>query len=89
MAKKQITVDCPCCDAQLVVDVLTEKVLRHRKAGATAEVTWGEATARLAEREARGTDAFDSALSNEKTRPKDLDDLFKAVQKRADELEDN
>ena len=29
MSTKQIDVTCPCCEARLVVDVRTEKVLKH------------------------------------------------------------
>jgi len=85
MAKKDITVVCPCCETELVVDVLTQKVLRHRAKDATAESTWGEASARVAERESRGTDAFDSALSGEQSRARDLDDLFDAAKKQVEE----
>jgi hypothetical protein len=85
MAKKDITVVCPCCETEIVVDVLTQKVLRHRAKGATAESTWGEAHARVAGREGRGTDAFDAALSGEKSRVRDLDDLFDAAKKKVEE----
>ena len=79
MAKKDITVVCPCCEAELVVDVLTQKVLRHRAKGSTPETTWGDA------HESRGTDAFDSALSGEMSRERDLDDLFDAAKKQVEE----
>lgn len=85
MAKKDITVVCPCCETELVVDVLTQKVLRHRAKGSTAETTWGEAHGRVKEREARGTDAFDAALSGEKSRARDLDDLFAEAKRQAEE----
>lgn len=85
MAKKDITIICPCCEGELVVDVLTQKVLRHREKGATPETTWGEASARVAKRESRGTDAFDSALSGEKSRTRDLDDLFDAAKEQVEQ----
>lgn len=84
MANKDIRVICPCCDAELVIDVLTQKILRHRAKDATPESTWGEAAAKVAEREGRGTDAFDSALSGEQSRAKDLDDLFDEAKKQID-----
>jgi len=85
MAKKDITVVCPCCETEIIVDVLTQKVLRHRPQGSTPETTWGDAHERVKERESRGTDAFDSALSGEKSRARNLDDLFDAAKKQAEE----
>lgn len=85
MAKKDITIVCPCCEAELIIDVLTQKILRHRAKGSTAESTWGDAHARVAGREERGTDAFDAALSGEQSRSRDLDDLFDEAKKKAEE----
>ncbi len=90
---KEIEVDCPCCDARLLIDVRTQAVLRHtpkaeldesgRPGGGTE--AWDRAQAKVASRKGRGTDAFDDALSKEKSRHRDFDDLFdKAKNKVAD-----
>jgi len=84
MAKKDIRVICPCCDAELIIDLLTQTVLRHRTKDSTPESAWGAATAKVAERAERGTDAFDSALSGERSRARDLDDLFDEAKKQAE-----
>ena len=83
MAKKEMRVQCPCCETELLIDALTHKVLRYKEKGTQAGVTWGAANQRLAERQERGHGAFDDALSSEKTRSADLDDLFNEARKRA------
>lgn len=88
MAKKEMRVQCPCCEAELVIDVLTHKVLRHKEKGQSAGATWGVASERLRERQEQGLGAFEDSLSAEKTRSRDLDDLFNEARKRAAEDED-
>ena len=83
MAKKEMRVECPCCEAELVVDVLTHKVLRHKAKGQSAGVTWGAASERLKARLDGGHEAFEDALSSEQTRSRDLEDLFEEAQRRA------
>lgn len=81
---KEIEIDCPCCDARLLIDVRTQAVLRHtpknelddsgRPGAGTA--AWDRAQAKVASRKGRGTDAFDDALTKEKSKHKDFDALF-------------
>ena len=81
---KEIEIDCPCCDARLLIDVRTQSVLRHTRKEdldesgrpGTGTAAWDRAQAKVASRKGRGTDAFDDALSKEKSRHKDFDDLF-------------
>lgn len=91
---KEIEIDCPCCEAKLLVDVRTRTVLRHStpaeldefgkpRRGGTAK--WDAAAAQIADRKSRGTDAFDAALSKEKERERDLDDLFDRARNKVDE----
>ena len=89
---KEIEVDCPCCDARLLIDVRTRAVLRHTpkaeldefgKPGGTA--AWDRAQARVTEREGRGTDAFDDALALEQSREKKYDDLFEKAKAKVDD----
>ena len=83
MAKKEMRVECPCCEAELVVDALTHKVLRHKAKGQSAGVTWGAASERLKARIEGGQEAFEDALSGEQTRSRDLEDLFEDAKRRA------
>ena len=83
MAKKEMRVQCPCCETELLIDALTHKVLRYKEKGSQAGVTWGVANQRLVERQERGHGAFDEALSSEKNRSVDLDALFDAARKQA------
>lgn len=96
---KQIEIECPCCEAKLVVDVLTQKVIRHRERPELDELgkpilptdQWIAAEAKIAARKAEtdasksaGPDAFERALSKEKGREKDLDDLFRRAKSKVD-----
>lgn len=91
MSLKQIEIACPCCEATLVVDVLTQTVLKHApKAQLDAtgkplldEKRWQSAQETIQQRGRRSSDAFDQALQQEADREKDLDDLFRKAQEKA------
>ena len=96
MPAKQIEVDCPCCDARLLIDVLTSKVLRHSLPEQRDELgkpmldegRWEKAQERIRARKGRaGEDKFDAAIGREKNRSADLDDLFKKAQDKLDQRE--
>ena len=88
MSLKQIEVTCPCCESTLVVDVLTQSVLKHAPKAKLDETgkpildegRWDSATSKVQDRGQRGADAFDRALNQEADREKDLDDLFRKAQ---------
>ena len=90
---KEIQIDCPCCEARLVIDVRTQSVLRHAPKQQLDEFgkpkleghRWDSAQKTVSDRGSRGTDAFDDALGKEKSRGRDLDDLFKKAQDKVDE----
>ena len=91
MSDKEIEVRCPCCEATLVVDVRTRMVLRHAPKAQLDETgkpildpaRWDQAKSRVKERTGKATDAFDSALAKEHSRPRDLDALFEQAKKKA------
>jgi hypothetical protein len=96
MPAKQIEVDCPCCDARLLIDVLTSKVLRHSMPEQRDELgkpildegRWDKAQDRIRARTSgAGQDKFDAALGREKSRSSDLDDLFKKAKDKLDKRE--
>ena len=88
MNPKQIEIRCPCCETRLVIDVLTSKVLRTGRPDEVDETgklvldesRWDRAQEKL---KAKGTDAFDQALSKEKSREADLDALFRKAREKA------
>ncbi|MEO0660373.1 MAG: hypothetical protein AAFZ87_02440 [Planctomycetota bacterium] len=95
---KEIEIQCPCCDAKLLVDVRTQTVLRHAQPEQLNEFgkptrdggRWDDALERVKERGARaGSDAredpFDNALRRERDRSKDLDSLFDRARDKVDE----
>ena len=87
---KQIEVTCPCCDTVMVVDVLTQKVMRHAKPSQVDETgkavldegRWDSAQDKVSKRVERGRNEFEEALGKEQTREEDLDDLFDAAQRK-------
>lgn len=89
---KEIEIDCPCCEARILIDVRTQSVLRHtpksernelgRPDGGTS--AWDRAHAKVSARKGRGTDAFDDALSREQSREKNFDDLFEKAKAKVD-----
>ncbi|HIF41278.1 MAG TPA: hypothetical protein EYQ74_09285 [Planctomycetes bacterium] len=87
---KQIEVTCPCCDTVMVVDVLTQKVMRHAKPEQVDETgkavldegRWDSAQDKVSKRGERGRDEFEEALGKEQNREEDLDDLFDAAQRK-------
>ncbi|MEM9380359.1 MAG: hypothetical protein AAGB93_10465 [Planctomycetota bacterium] len=90
---KEIEIDCPCCESRLLVDVRTQTVLRHTPKVSLDEfgkpvqdgARWDAANQTVQERKSRGTDAFDAALDREKSRARDLDDLFQKAKGKVDE----
>ena len=89
---KEIEIDCPCCESRLLVDVRTQTVLRHVPKASLDEFgkpvqdggRWDDANKTVQDRKSRGTDAFDAALNREKSRARDLDDLFKKAKDKVD-----
>lgn len=90
---KEVEIECPCCESRLLIDVRTRTVLRHSPKAALDEFgkpvqdgkRWDAAAKTVSDREARGEDAFDSALNRERARGRDLDDLFKKAREKVDE----
>ena len=88
METKQIQITCPCCEERLVVDVRTQKILKHYGATEVDETgkavldegRWDSASERVRSRKSQSKDVFDAALGKEQTREKDLDDLFTKAQ---------
>ena len=89
---KEIEVDCPCCESRLLIDVRTRAVLRHAPKERLDEFgkpmkdasRWDAANEKIGRGSERGKDAFDQALSKEKSRGEDLDDLFDRAKSKVD-----
>lgn len=84
MEKKDIRVDCPCCESRLEVDSRTGHILRWRRKEeldetgkpVLTEEDWGQANQRVSGRLDTATDKFEEGLAREQSRGRDLDDLF-------------
>ena len=87
---KEIEIDCPCCEARLLIDVRTRTVLRHmlpaeRDEFGKPKLDTGRWDAAVQKAKGATEDAFDSALAKERARSKDLDDLFDRAKGRVEE----
>ena len=88
---KEIDVTCPCCSHVLTVDVLTRQVLRtaeprkHDDTGKAVldEGRWDKAKERVLGRSDGAGDRLDAALSKERSRDEDLNDLFDKAKRKA------
>ena len=93
MDAKSLEIACPCCESRLEVDVRTGKLVRWAKKSEldesgkplVREGDWTQASQRVNQRLGGAADKFDESLTREKTRGKDLDELFK---KASDKLKD-
>lgn len=85
METKEIELECPCCRARLQVDVRTSQVMRWRPAAGEEDAAgegerapdWETAHERATGRLGRALDKFEEGAERERTRERDLDDLFR------------
>jgi len=90
MDSKEVKIDCPCCGSSLEIDVRTAKIIRWRKKGETDETgkpvlgekDWSTAADRVSKRMGTAVDKFDESLTREKTRTRDLDELFRKANEK-------
>ncbi|MAB80451.1 MAG: hypothetical protein CMJ89_13950 [Planctomycetes bacterium] len=86
--KKDARVVCPCCNSRIEVDVRTGKILRWRRPEELDETgkpimrdsDWNDASQRVSGRLGEAQGRFDSSFDKEKSRERDLDDLFRKAQ---------
>ena len=91
MDRRDLVVTCPCCESRLDVDVRSGKVVRWNRPTEVDETgkpilkeeDWADANQRVGSRLRTAEDAFESGLSREKSREKDLDDLFDKASEKA------
>lgn len=91
MEIKQIDIACPCCNALLTIDVLTRRVLKHAPPGQVDETgkpvldegRWDVASEKVSGRQDAARNKFDTALGKERSRERDLDDLFEQAKRKA------
>lgn len=90
METKDVRVECPCCRSRLEIDVRTGKVLRWSQPATTDETgkpavrpeDWGQAAERVSKRMGAAANKFDESLQRERTRSRDLDELFRKANEK-------
>ena len=90
MDPKETEITCPCCTSRILVDLRTGKVLRsqaptvldERGERKVQEKDWDQALGRVKQRQDGGAGRLDQALDKEKSKSKDLDELFRRVGER-------
>jgi hypothetical protein len=78
-------IQCPCCNATLVIDLNLGRVIAHREVGSGLNIELNDAQNILAEEKKRREAAFDQSFSNERTRPDALSKRFEEALKQAKE----
>lgn len=90
METKEIEVTCPCCSTRLSIDVRTSSVLKatapqnvdETGKAVVDESRWDDASEHVETRTDRGGNEFEAALEKEKSRERDLDDLFEKARNK-------
>jgi hypothetical protein len=76
---------CPCCNATLVVDLNLGRIIAHREADSGLNIELNDAQNILAEEKKRREAAFEQSFSNERSRPDALSKRFEEALKQAKE----
>lgn len=79
----ELTVQCPCCRAELVVDVNLKRVVSHKEARTGPVRELDDAQRLLAEEAAARERAFELSFQAEKSRGDDLDRRFREALEQA------
>jgi len=90
-ATRKLTVQCPCCEAELVVDVATGAVLSHRvaKAAPAQGKSFESLLADLDASKSRADEVFTRELGAMRDRERLLDEKFQEALRRAEEDPDD
>lgn len=84
----KLTLSCPECDAELVIDVASGRVLHHQKAAAPAK-DFDTLFSELDSSKARADEIFDREFSAVQDRDRILEEKFQEAMKRADDFDDD
>jgi hypothetical protein len=79
----ELTVQCPCCRAELVVDVNLKRVISHKEARTGPVIEIDDAHRLLAEEAAARERLFEQSFNAEKNRGDDLDRRFREALEQA------
>jgi hypothetical protein len=83
--KNRLTVECPCCQARLVVDSKTGLVIQSQSR--KQDYSFEEALQREQARKAKSDDLFAEAFAKEKQRQSTLEEKFEEALRSKDELD--
>lgn len=81
-----VTIECPCCQASLLVNTKTGMVLQSEKR--KPDYSFENAVQTIKERKEKAAELFDQAFVTEKERQQGLEGKFREALKSKDELED-
>jgi len=79
----ELSVQCPCCRAELVVDVNLKRVVSHKEARTGPVRDIDDAHRLLAEEAAARERLFEQSFQAERNRPDDLDRRFREALEQA------
>jgi hypothetical protein len=78
-------IQCPCCNATLIVDLNLGRVVSHREPSSGLNIELSDAQKILADAKKKREDAFEQSFSNERNRPDALSKRFEEALKQAKE----
>ncbi len=83
---KNVKVECPCCQASLLVNTRTGLVLHSEKK--KLDYSFENAVQDVEDRKQKAAELFDKAFVDEKKRQQGLEEKFREALKSKDELDD-
>ena len=99
MSKKEIQIECPCCHSELTIERASDKIVAWQRAeNFEAQSTkssspkpdpFEAARDRVQRRESGDQDKLGQALSRERNRERDLDELFDRITDRGEPPEES
>lgn len=85
---KNFEIQCPCCDATIVIDRLSGEVLLHKAKEVRTTGSLESMVAGLESQKSEAAKRFDKQLESQKDRARILEEKFKEALQRAEKSDD-
>jgi uncharacterized Zn finger protein (UPF0148 family) len=83
-----LEIQCPCCDAELVVDRMSGEVLFHKQKQRTRSKSLEEMVSAMENQKADRDKMFEKGIENQKDRQRILEARFREAMQRAEKEKD-
>jgi sulfate adenylyltransferase subunit 1 (EFTu-like GTPase family) len=85
---KNFEIQCPCCEATIIVDRLSGEVLLHKAKEVRTGGSLESMVARLESQKSEAAKRFDKQIESQKDRARILEEKFKAALEQAEKSDD-